>query len=296
MDNLLTKTNFKVGTRGSLLAVEQTKLVLSKIKEHYPEVDFEIITIKTSGDLGLLQELGAFVKEVEHALTEEKIDFAVHSLKDMPTTLPDGLVLASILPRGDVRDCLVSRHQCSFYDLPQGAKIGTSSLRRKYQLNKLRSDIEVVLINGNIITRMEKTFSGELDGVILAYAGLNRVNMSDKACYIFSVDEIIPAVGQGALALETRNSDDITIKLLSSVDDNLTRLSVDIERDFLSGMGGGCRMPMGAFAYQNDNQMEVKAFYSDGTKHLFTKHHIDFSIANQLGIDLATKVKYEFNL
>ncbi len=257
-----------VGTRGSVLALAQTNMLLGQIKAANPGVEFNIKTIKTSGDLGLIQEIGAFVKEVESALLNGEIDLAVHSYKDMPVEQPKGLVVSCVPLRGEHRDCLVAKNNANLMDLPRGAKIGTSSLRRSFQIKNLRPDVEVIPIHGNIITRMNKVENGELDAVVLALAGLNRVGMSEKASYVFETGEFLPAVSQGALAIETRSGDARTSEIVRKIHDVNTEIAVRAEREFLRAAGGGCRMPMAAFARIEGNDIFVDGMYcnEDGSR------------------------------
>ncbi|MGZ5282528.1 MAG: hydroxymethylbilane synthase [Bacteroidia bacterium] len=257
-----------VGTRGSLLAVTQTHLVLDMIKAKNEGIDFEVKTIKTSGDEGK-EVLGAFVKEVEIALRSKEINIAIHSLKDMPTALPEGVFVASVPTRGEHRDCLISRDHIKFEDLPKGAKIGTSSLRRIYQLRDIRPDLQFVTIRGNIITRMGKIDTGEVDAVILAAAGLERVQMADKITQIFTEEQMLPAVAQGILAIEVRDDDAATIDLVRSINDENTMFAADAERAFLTGLGGGCRMPIAAYARVDESGemlLDGMVYAEDGSK------------------------------
>ena len=245
------------GTRGSLLAVAQTKLLLGQLMDAVPGVSFDIKTIKTSGDEGI-EVVGAFVKEVEHELRKEQIDLAVHSLKDMPTELPSGVVVACTPLRGDHRDCLIARDGMQLNDLPIGAKVGTSSLRRVYQIKLLRPDLELVPIRGNIITRMGKIDNGTVDAVVLATAGLERVGMQDKITQIFSLDELLPAVAQGALAIEVREDDAEVTAIVKSIHNEYTEWAVLAERAFLTALGGGCRMPIAAYADIKEGNMTLR--------------------------------------
>jgi hydroxymethylbilane synthase len=257
----------RVGTRGSLLAVSQTQLILDELKAKNPHISFEIVTIKTSGDEGK-DILGAFVKEVEMELRAKNIDLAVHSYKDMPTTLPEGVFVACTPVRGEHRDCLIAPGGKKLKDLPQGAKIGTGSLRRSYQLKAIRPDLEIVPIRGNIVTRMSKAESGELDAVVLAAAGLERVSMRDRISQVFTENEMLPAVAQGVLAIEVREDDSDTIALVKSITDDNTMHAVDAERAFLSGLGGGCRMPIGAYARVQNNVLTIDGliYTEDGSQ------------------------------
>jgi hydroxymethylbilane synthase len=237
------------------------------LEEVNPGLGFDIKTIKTSGDEGL-EVLGAFVTEVEQELRRRHIDLAIHSLKDMPTVLPSGVFVASTPLRGEHRDCLIARNNMKLSDLPKGARIGTGSLRRSYQLKALRPDLEVVPIRGNIITRMGKIEKGEVDAVVLAAAGLDRVNMSDRISQIFSIEEMLPAVSQGALAIEVREDDKATIDIVKRIDDNATSQAVIAERAFLMALGGGCRMPIAAYAEIKDGNLILQGMLctEDGTR------------------------------
>jgi hydroxymethylbilane synthase len=261
-------SKFKVGTRGSDLAVAQTMLVLGALRKANPGVSFEIRTIKTSGDEGKLEVVGAFVKEVENELREGKIDFAIHSYKDLPVSLPDGLEIASIPKRADVSDCLIARDGNRLKDLPPNAKIGTSSLRRIYQLQRMREDLDIVPVHGNIISRMRKVWEGELDAVVLATAGLQRLDMQEKATQTFNIGDILPAVGQGALGIEVRSDDSWTKALVNSINHPDTYAAVTAEKAFLEAIGGGCRLPMAAFAYIMGDKLLMEGMFcsEDGVR------------------------------
>jgi hydroxymethylbilane synthase len=249
-DNTLTsaaKIKLIVGTRGSLLAVSQTQLVMGMLQKANPGLEYEIKTIKTSGDEGI-DILGAFVKEVELELKRGHIDLAIHSLKDMPTQLPAGVCIGAMPARGEHRDCLISKGHLKLDELPAGSKIGTSSLRRAYQLKKLRPDLEMVSIHGNIVTRMKKVEDGLVDAVVLAAAGLERVNMQERITQIFSEAEMLPAVSQGILALEVREDDKETTAIVKKITDLPSEYAAAAERSFLTALGGGCRMPIGGYA------------------------------------------------
>ena len=294
----MSNTNIKltVGTRGSVLALAQSNMLLDQIKAANQGVQFVIKTIKTSGDLGLIQEIGAVVKEVENALLKGEIDLAVHSYKDMPVEQPEGLVVSCVPLRGEHRDCLVSRDNILFNDLPSGAKIGTSSLRRSFQIKNLRPDLEVVPIHGNIITRMNKVESGELDAVVLALAGLNRVGMRERASHVFSTEEFLPAVSQGALAIETRSGDLRTAGIVRSIHDSNTEIAVRAEREFLRAAGGGCRMPMAAFARIEGNNIFVDGMYCNEDGSIMEKTSVSGSTteAERVGRKLATELLGRF--
>ncbi|MDZ4839005.1 MAG: hydroxymethylbilane synthase [Bacteroidota bacterium] len=287
--------NVNVGTRGSLLAVEQTKLFLSWIQSHTPNTNFHIKTVHTSGD-DAIEIVGAFVKEVELELLAGNIDIAIHSLKDMPTELHPNLALSAMPVRGYWEDCLVSRHNVSFSELPYGSKIGTGSLRRIFQLRLLRPDLEFIPIRGNIITRMGKIESGLVDAVILAKAGLDRVNMTHKISYTFTRQEMLPAVAQGILAAETRVEENLELaKALRPVHHVPTYMCAIAERSFLAGVGGGCKMPMAAFAQVENNEMTIEGIYfnEDGSKNSRNSIVGHYKDAQSLGLELANMLKVE---
>ena len=266
------KTHFVVGTRASLLATTQTNQFLNELKQVNSKLTFEIKTIVTSGDLGLLQELGAFTKEVEIALLKNEIDFAIHSLKDLPIDQPEGLTLAAMLKRGDVRDCLISTKIDNISNITESVVLGTTSKRRTLQIKNLNKSIETKDFNGNIVSRIDKMESGQVDGVILALAGIQRIDLQNKVKQIFSIEEIVPAVAQGILVAECRKEDDQTITILQSVDDANTRFEANAEREFLKALGGGCRMPMGAnLNYLDEQNLSFHYFYADESSEYQTK-------------------------
>jgi hydroxymethylbilane synthase len=258
-----------IGSRGSKLALAQARLIGDRIRELHPAVDVSLRIIKTTGDRMSAESLaglaadtkGLFVKEIEEALLEGGVDLAVHSLKDLPTELPAGLTIGAFPLREDSRDCLVGgRAIRSPADLPKAARVGTSSLRRWAQIRRLRPDFEVVPIRGNVDTRIRKLGTESLDAVILAAAGLRRLGLEGHISYLFSIDEMIPAIGQGALAVEVRSRDSRIAELVAPLDDSTTRRSVTAERDFLLRLGGGCQVPMGAHAAIEGDRTVFSAF------------------------------------
>ncbi len=263
-----------VGTRKSPLALTQTEWVLNELKKHHPDLEFGMEKIVTKGDrildvtLSKVGGKGLFIKEIEQAMFDGTIDFAVHSLKDMPTEMPSGLMIVAITHREDPRDVIITRDGCSFAELPTGAKVGTSSLRRAAQLRHARPDIEIVSVRGNINTRLAKLDEMELDAIVLAAAGLERMGWSDKISERLSVDLCIPAVGQGALAIQCRSKDEEIRKILSVLDDATTRKIVQAERTVLARLNGGCQIPIGAFAEVNGNELTLTGIVgsSDGLK------------------------------
>ncbi len=246
----------RVGSRGSPLALRQAEIVCHELERRHPGVETEIRVIRTSGDqprpepqFAGLSVKRMFVKEIEDALLQEEIDLAIHSLKDLPSELPPGLCLAAIPEREDPRDALVSpRLTPCAGDIPRHGRIGTSSLRRTVQLRLLRPDLEIVPLRGNVGTRIRKMEEQQLDGIVLAAAGLKRLGLEGRIAFTFSQDEMLSAIGQGALAVECRCDDGQTRELLDPIDHPPTRACTDAERRFLERMGGGCQVPMGAYA------------------------------------------------
>ena len=259
-----------IGSRGSQLALRQSKILQEALQKHHPDLESSIEVIRTTGDQTPQADLsklagstkGLFVKEIEEALLKHQIDLAVHSLKDLPTEMPEGLTLAAIPPREDVRDALVtgSPEVSSFQALPQGAALGTGSLRRRVQLLLLRPDLMISPIRGNVDTRIRKVQEENLDGIILAAAGLNRLGLQDKITSLFTVEEMVPAIGQGALAVEIRADDEGTRQIVEPLDDPATRSCTSAERRFLQEMGGGCDVPMGAHASIEKDTATFAAF------------------------------------
>lgn len=292
-----------VGSRGSNLALTQTNWVISELKKHHPNIEFEVKIIKTKGDLiqnvslDKIGDKGLFVKEIEQQLIDKKIDIAVHSMKDMPSSLPEGLKFAGIPKREDIRDVLILKEgYSSLEDLPNGAKIGSGSKRRKYQLLKHRPDLDIVPIRGNIETRMRKIEDENLCGVILAAAGLIRAGLKDKiSCYL-DLDKIIPAPAQGALGIEIRQEDPEVEKILDCLTDKVSEIQVSAERGFLDGINGSCHIPIGAYCEVNGENINLTGLYGDEEgKKLITKTISGkASEAREVGIELAKLISKEF--
>jgi hydroxymethylbilane synthase len=246
----------RVGTRGSPLALAQARAVRDRLAAvHGWAADaVEIRAIRTSGDLIQDRPLadaggkGLFTKEIEEALLADSIDLAVHSAKDVPTVLPDGLMIASVLPREDARDVFIGRAVKTLRELPAGAVVGTASLRRQAIVKRLRPDLDVVPIRGNVETRLRKLKDGVVDATLLALAGLNRLGLAGEASSIFSVEEFLPAVGQGIVAIETRSHDERTRAVLASIDHADTAIALTAERAFLEVLDGSCRTPIAGHA------------------------------------------------
>jgi hydroxymethylbilane synthase len=251
--------HWKVGTRRSMLALTQTNWVVDQLKALDPDATFELHEIVTKGDrildvtLSKVGGKGLFVKEIEQSLLDKETDLAVHSLKDMPAELPEGLVIGAIPKRVDPRDVLLSKDGKTLDQLPQGALVGTSSLRRSAQLLAYRPDIQIESLRGNIDTRVRKLNEGNFDAIVLAAAGLERVNWNGSISQYLPVEISLPAVGQGALAIECRADDEEMLALLKRFDHAPTRLAVTAERSFLHKLQGGCQVPLGAYATVEEN-------------------------------------------
>ena len=292
-----------VGTRGSNLALVQTNWVVEQLKKNNPDIEFEIKIIKTKGDLikdlplDKIGDKGLFVKEIEKSLLDKEIDMAVHSMKDMPSYLPEGLKFAHSPRREDPRDALIFREGYkTLEDLPQGAKIGTGSKRRKYQLLKHRPDLEIVPIRGNIETRIKKIETENLDGVVLAASGLRRAGLEAKIDYYIPTDIMLPAPAQGILALEIREDDKETEKIIDSIKDNITKVQIDAERGFLIGVNGSCHIPMGAYCEVDGEKITLTGLYGDGDgkKIVIQSKEGTLADAQKIGYELAKSVLKEY--
>ena len=262
----------RIGSRGSQLALWQANHISALLHARGHEVEIEII--KTTGDkitdvaLAKVGTKGMFTKEIDEALAEGRVDLAVHSLKDLPTAVSAGFEIAAITQRENPRDVFCSRKYKSIDELPHGARIGTSSLRRQAQLKAVRPDLEVHSLRGNVDTRLRKLEAGEYDAVILAAAGLNRLGKTELVRQVISEEIMCPAAGQGALAIEIRANDSGTRHLLAFLDDTTARTTTTCERALLNKLGGGCQVPIGAFAEVRDGQLHLDAIVArpDGTK------------------------------
>ena len=255
----------KVGSRGSALALIQDEVVIGCLKANNPDLDFEIDTVRTRGDVDQTSQLagmglGIFVKELEQELLDGKLDIAVHSLKDMPTQLAEGLVLGAVLSREDPRDVLVNRFGCTLEEIPGGSKIGTSSPRRVSQLKHNCPQVEVVPIRGNVETRLSKAQGGECDGAILAAAGLIRLGLTEHITEYLPPQQFVPPPGQGVLAVEMRDSQGFISHLLKTIEHSPTRQAITSERAFLETLGGGCQVPVGAYAYPEAETLILTVF------------------------------------
>jgi hydroxymethylbilane synthase len=259
------KTALVIGSRGSKLALAQAHLVQAQLESLVPAIEIRIEVIKTTGDektdpLSVIGGKGVFTKELEDALLDERIDLAVHSLKDLPTIVPDGLVVSAICKREDPRDALVLPLKTSgatLEALTKGATVGTSSPRRLAQLKWLRPDLTFKELRGNVDTRLRKLDEGQYDALVLACAGLRRLQLDGRISAALTTEQMLPAVGQGALAIETRSSDTGTIEITSRLDHKFTRVACTAERALLRQLGGGCELPIAAHAVVRDKRIRL---------------------------------------
>jgi hydroxymethylbilane synthase len=289
-------TKLRIGSRGSQLALWQANHISALLRARGHEIDIEIIhttgdkitdvplaMVGTKGGLGK----GIFTKEIEEALAAGRIDLAVHSLKDLPTELPPGFEIAAITKREDPRDAFCSRHYASFQELPQGARVGTSSLRRQAQLKAVRPDLDIHPLRGNVDTRLRKLEQGEYDAIILASAGLKRLGKTELVKQIIPSEIMCPAAGQGALAIEIRLGDAATREHLEFLNDPAARAATTCERALLNRLGGGCQVPIGAFAEMRNGKLHLESIVADpdGSKLLRDTRDGDDHDPEKLGND-----------
>lgn len=295
------KQKLVVGTRSSQLALWQADFVIGELAKKYPELVVEKRLMTTKGDkilnapLAKIGGKGLFTKELETAMLEGEIDIAVHSLKDMPVVVPEGLVITAITQRADPGDAFVSSKYESFQQLPAGAKVGTSSLRRKAQLLHARPDLQIEDLRGNVNTRLRKMEEENFDGIILACAGLKRLGFGDKIRQVLPQTMCLPAVGQGALAIECRQADKETRELLEFLNDRCTRLCTEAERGFLATVEGGCQVPVGVHAVSAEAGIRVEAVIAslDGSTLLRDALEAEVKEAQEaraVGVNLAEKL------
>ena len=294
------KSPLRIGTRGSPLALAQAYETRERLSIAFGLSlnSFEIVVIKTTGDKVLnrpLKEIGGkglFTKEIEEALLQGSIDIAVHSMKDMPVQQPDGLILDTFLPREDVRDAFVSRIHKSLADIPQGATVGTSSLRRKAQLMSKRPDLKIVEFRGNVQTRLKKLDDGVAECTFLAVAGLNRLKMEDIITAPISTDEMLPAVAQGAIGIERREKDIKVATMLEAIHNSTTGLLLSAERAFLEALDGSCETPIAGLAeFKNENlRFRGEILKTDGSEVYSDEQVVSKEDATLVGIEMAHKL------
>ena len=290
----------RIGTRGSPLALAQACQTRSRLMQAHglPESAFEIVVIRTSGDriqdrpLSELGGKGLFTKEIEEALARGEIDLAVHSMKDVPTVLPDGLGIVSLLSRADVRDALITGKAGSLLALPKGATVGTSSLRRQAQLRRARPDLKVVPFRGNVETRLRKLAAGEADATVLALAGLRRLGLETHVRAAIEPEEMLPAVAQGAIGIETRLDDAVMRERLAAVHHHATGVEIAAERAFLARLDGSCRTPIAALARLDGERLTFRGeiLAVDGSASFAARRSGGAADAERLGRDAAEEV------
>jgi hydroxymethylbilane synthase len=282
-------SRLRIGSRGSQLALWQANHISALLSARGHEVEIEII--HTTGDkitdvaLAKVGTKGMFTKEIEEALAAGRIDLAVHSLKDLPTDLPLGFEIAAITKREDARDAFCSRHYSSFQELPQGARVGTSSLRRQAQLKAVRADLDIHPLRGNVDTRLRKLEQGEYDAIILASAGLKRLGKTELVRQVVPVEVMCPAAGQGALAIEIRKGDEAMREHLRFLDDPSARAATTCERALLKRLGGGCQVPIGAFAEMRNGKLHLESVVADPDGSKVLRDSRDGDDPEQLGTD-----------
>ena len=287
----------RIGTRGSALALWQARSISEALRA-VAGVQSEIVIVKTSGDkfqqssFSEIGTKGVFIKELEDALLERRVDLAVHSMKDVPTEIPGGLTIAAICKRQDVRDALLSTNGLSLNRLPRGARVGTSSLRRKSQLLFARSDLKILDLRGNVDTRIEKLKRGDYDAIVLAKAGLDRLGLSANISEVLSTDVCLPAAGQGAIGIEARAEDAESLEILSALNDGETRSGVEAERAVLAGLEGGCQVSIGVWGRVESGKLvlEVAVLSPDGAQRMREKSSCAPEDAVALGERVAARM------
>jgi len=291
-------TTIKIGTRGSALALVQANWVKDKLSKQFPDLTIELEIIQTKGDkildvpLANVGGKGLFVKEIEEAVLDGRAHLAVHSIKDVPAEFPEGLGIVAVAKREDFRDVLVSRDGLRLDELPSGARIGTSSLRRRAQLLNRRPDLKIESIRGNVETRLSKIVTENLDGVILAAAGLNRLGLAHKITQHLEPGVMLPAIGQGALGLETRMDDKAVLDIISFLDHRDTAVCVKAERAFLERLEGGCQVPIAALGVLKKDRLQLTGLVADpdGRKCLRDRLEAEPEEAEELGKSLAEEL------
>ncbi|MBH0178489.1 MAG: hydroxymethylbilane synthase [Nitrospira sp.] len=292
------RSNLILGTRGSKLALQQSEWFQSRIHAVAPDVRVTLRKIQTSGDkivdvpLAKIGGKGLFVKEIEEALLAGEIDLAVHSMKDVPAQLPEGLDILCVPAREDARDALISRDGCSFKDLPQGATIGTASLRRQAQLLNARPDLRIEMLRGNLDTRLRKLKEGQFDAIVLAAAGLHRLAWAQEITEYLDPVVSLPAIGQGALGIEGRSSDQFVRSVLERLNDRATATTVMAERAFLARLEGGCQVPIAAYATLSGGQITLDGLVAGVDGKTIIRDRIQGSShdAHTLGVQLAERL------
>lgn len=292
------KKQLRIGTRGSQLALWQANWIKEILVRKNPDLDVEIVKIKTTGDkildvpLAKVGGKGLFVKEIETALLDNSVDLAVHSMKDVPTLLPDGLKIVAISEREDPRDVIISKEGRTLAQLREGARIGTSSLRRQAQLAGYRPDLVMEPLRGNINTRLKKLRDGQYDAIVLAYAGVKRLGWEGEVTQVLDTDIMLPAIGQGALGIEARGDDPGTLERILFLNHSETSLCVRAERAFLNRLEGGCQVPIAAYATTDNGTVTLTGLVAgvDGEKLIRMEVRSDEASAEEAGLELAEQI------
>jgi len=292
------RKGLKIGTRGSKLALWQSEWIKTQILRVHPDLRVELVRIKTTGDKILNSPLskiggkGLFVKEIEEALFSGRVDLAVHSMKDVPVEMPEGLVLCCYPRREEPRDALVSRGNVLLEDLPARARLGTSSLRRSAQILHIRPDLQIHSLRGNVDTRLGKLDQGQYDAIVLAGAGLKRLGLARRITQYLDPVQVLPAIGQGALGIEVREDDHWVVELLSFLNHKPTELAVRAERAFLRRLEGGCQVPIAAHAVLKSDALELTGVVADldGRRLIRDQKRGQAEMPEQLGLELAETV------
>lgn len=291
-------SELRIATRQSRLALWQAEHVAALLRERHPNLNVVLVPMTTQGDRVLDRPLadvggkGLFIKELEIALAQGRADIAVHSMKDVPSEMPDGMTLSAMLPRADARDAFVSRSVATFQLLPDGARVGTSSLRRQCQLKSLRPDLEIVPLRGNVDTRLRKLDEGQYDAIILAAAGLTRLGFAHRITHHIDFEHSLPAVGQGIIGIECRANDERSIALTAVLDDPTARVCCESERAFALRLQGSCQSPIAGYAELQDRRLLLRGAVGseDGRTIYRGSQQGDQSDAAALGIQLADRL------
>jgi len=287
-----------IGSRGSALALVQTQQIQTELERIFSGIQITVQVIKTTGDRNLessfaaIGSKGVFVKELDEALLSKKIDFAVHSLKDLPSDMARGVIVAAVTRCLDPRDALVSRNRSSFSKLPSGAIVGTSSVRRQALIRKYRPDLKVEMLRGNLDTRLRKLDEGKYDAIVIASAGLKRLGFDHRATERLDPFQFIPAIGQGMLAITCREGDKGTLEALQKIDDPMSHRLADIQRRFMNRIGGGCQIPLGCYGEERKGKLRLVAFLGsvDGTKEVRLEMEGSMAEGDQLADRLAEEI------
>jgi len=298
VSSTLPSTPLRIATRKSQLALWQAEHVAALLRRAHPGIAVELLPMSTKGDqiqdrsLSAIGGKGLFIKELEAALEDRRADLAVHSMKDVPADLPAGLMIAAVLPRADARDALITRGAPALKDLPTGARLGTSSLRRQAQLLAARPDLKIEALRGNVDTRLKRLDAGELDAIVLACAGLIRLGLESRISTRLDTEVSLPAVGQGVIGIECRVDDPRSRAVLQALNDTTTRIAIDAERAFSKRLGGSCQSPIAAYARVEGDRLTLEGLVAEPDGSRLLRDRISGSVQNAciLGEELAERV------